>query len=195
LSIHYHATTDRATLVNLSNHAYWNLAGDGAAQSALGHELTLPAGHYLPVDAGLIPTGEFRAVDGTVFDFRRSTRIDARIHDDDEQLVLGNGYDHCWVIARERSAAPRLIARLHDPGSGRVLEMLSNQPGIQFYSGNFLGGAGSAPGKCGRCYRAGDALALEAQMFPDAPNQPGFGSIRLGPGREYHNHIVFAFSA
>jgi len=193
LSIHYHATSDRATLVNLSNHAYWNLAGDGAGQTALGHELTLPAGHYLPVDAGLIPSGEFRAVAGTAFDFREPTRIDARIHDEDEQLVLGNGYDHCWVIARERSAEPRLVARLHDPGSGRVLDILSDQPGIQFYSGNFL--KGDVPGKRGRHYRAGDAVALEPQMFPDTPNQPAFGSIRLDPGHDYGHRIVFAFSA
>jgi len=193
LSIHYHATTDRATVVNLSNHAYWNLAGDSAARSALGHELTLPAGDYLPVDAGLIPSGAFRPVAGTAFDFREPVRIDARIHDDDEQLLIGHGYDHCWVIARERGGTVRPVARLYDPGSGRVLEIRSDQPGIQFYSGNFLGG--DVPGKHGRCYRAGDAVALEPQMFPDTPNQPAFDSIRLDPGQDYHCRIVFAFSA
>jgi len=193
LSIHYHAITDRTTIVNLSNHAYWNLAGSGAAHSALGHELTLYAGHYLPVDAGLIPTGELRAVAGTAFDFRAPVRIDARIHDHDEQLVFGHGYDHCWVIARERSPAPRLVARLYDPGSGRGLEMYSDQPGVQVYSGNFLNT--DVPGKHGQRYRPGGALALEAQMFPDTPNQPVFGSIRLDPGEEYLSRTVLKFTA
>jgi len=193
LSIRYHATTDRATVVNLSNHAYWNLAGNGVARPALSHQLTLFAEHYLPIDAGLIPSGEFRAVAGTAFDFRTPVRVDARIHDLDEQLAFGHGYDHCWVVARERRRAPCPVARLHDPDSGRVMDMSSDQPGVQFYSGNFLNPV--LPGKHGQRYRPGDAVALEAQMFPDTPNQPAFGSIRLDPGEDYLSRIVFAFAA
>lgn len=194
LSVDYRATTDRATIVNLSNHAYWNLAGEGDEAGAMGHLLTIPADHYLPTDGGAIPTGEMRAVDGGAFDFRRPAAIGARVRDAcDEQLRFGRGYDHNWVIERAVAAEPRLLARLEEPTCGRVMEVLSNQPGLQFYSGNFLDGTTS--GKAGRLYRMGDAVALEPQMFPDTPNRPDFGSLRLEPGETYRNIIVWRFSA
>jgi len=193
LSVHYRATTDRATIVNLSNHAYWNLAGEGALAGAMGHLLTIPADHYLPTDANAIPTGELRAVDGTPFDFRIATPVGARVREAvDQQIAFGRGYDHNWVVSRTRSAEVRLLARVEEPVSGRVLEVLSDQPGVQFYSGNFLDG--TTAGKSGRLYRMGDAIVLEPQMFPDTPNQPAFGSVRLEPGQEYHNRILFRFS-
>ena len=193
LSVEYAATTDAPTLVNLSSHAYWNLAGEGSAAGAMDHILTIPADHFLPTDEGAIPTGEFRAVEGTAFDFRRPTRIGDRVRDAaDAQIRFGRGYDHNWVIDREVAAAPRLLARLEDPDSGRVLDILSNQPGLQFYSGNFLDG--TTAGKSNRLYRMGDMVALEPQMFPDTPNRPEFGSVRLDPGETYRNRIVWRFS-
>ncbi len=193
LSVEYVATTDKPTVVNLSNHAYWNLAGEGAPEGAMGHVLTIPADHYLPTDDGAIPTGVFQPVDGTAFDFRRPVAVGARVRSgSDPQILYGKGYDHNWVVARTPSPAPRLLARVEEPESGRVLEVLSNQPGIQFYSGNFLDG--TVVGKSGRLYRQGDALVLEPQMFPDTPNQPSFGSVRLDPGETYRNEIIFRFS-
>jgi aldose 1-epimerase len=193
LSVAYGAVTDRPTLVNLSNHAYWNLEGEGSAEGAMGHILAIPAAHYLPTDAGAIPTGEFRSVESTAFDFREPMAVGARVRDArDLQLVHGRGYDHNWVIARELAPTPRLLARLEAPRSGRVLELFSNQPGLQFYSGNFLDGTTS--GKAGRSYRMGDAIVLEPQMFPDTPNRPEFGSIRLDPGESYRNLIRYRFT-
>jgi aldose 1-epimerase len=193
LSVDYAATTDRSTLVNLSNHAYWNLAGEGAAGGAMGHRLTIPAEYYLPTDAAAIPTGAFRPVEGTPFDFRTPTPVGTRVRDgSDEQIVFGRGYDHNMVIARAPSRTPRLLARLEEPESGRVMEVLSNQPGLQVYSGNFLDA--STAGKAGRLYRQGDAVVLEPQMFPDTPNRPEFGSLRLDPGETYRNVIVWRFS-
>lgn len=193
LSVDYRAATDRPTVVNLSNHTYWNLGGEGSAAGVMGHVLTLPAAHYTPVDADLIPTGEFRRVQGTVFDFRQPTAIGERVRDArDQQIVFGHGYDHNWVVSRTAAAGARLMARVEDLASGRVLEVLSNQPGIQFYSGNFLDG--TTVGKSGQLYRQGDALALEPQMFPDTPNRPEFGSVRLDPGQTYRNLIVFRLS-
>jgi aldose 1-epimerase len=193
LSVEYLATTDRPTLCNLSNHAYWNLAGEGLVEGAMGHRLAIPAEYYLPTDATAIPTGEFRPVAGTAFDFREPAVVGARVRDaSDEQIVFGRGYDHNWVVAREVSAAARLLARVEEPGSGRVMEILSNQPGLQVYSGNFLDGTTS--GKAGRLYRMGDAIVLEPQMFPDTPNHPEFGSIRLEPGETYRNLILWRFS-
>jgi aldose 1-epimerase len=194
LSVEYRATTDRTTIVGLSNHAYWNLAGEGSADGALGHLLTIPAGHYLPTDASAIPTGEIRPVDDTAFDFRQPIPIGARVRDAaEEQIRLGHGYDHNWVVTRDVSSEPRLLARVEDPRSGRVMRIFSNQPGIQFYSGNFLDG--TSAGKAGRSYRMGDGIALEPQMFPDTPNRPEFGSVRLEPGQTYRNLIVWRFSA
>lgn len=193
LSVDYRATTDRPTIVNLSNHTYWNLSGEGSANGAMGERLTIPAEAYSPTDATAIPTGEFRAVAGTAFDFRTPRVIGDRVRDaTDPQLRYGRGYDHNWVVSRTRTAAPRLMARVEDPASGRVLEILSDQPGIQFYSGNFLDG--TIVGKAGHLYREGDAIVLEPQMFPDTPNHPEFGSVRLAPGQTYANRIVFRFS-
>ncbi len=193
LAITYRAATDRPTLVNLTNHAYWNLAGEGAAASALDHVLTIPAEHFLPTDAAAIPTGDFAPVSGTPFDFREPCVIGARVRDTgDDQIRIGHGYDHTWVIARTRASAPRLLARLAHPPSGRTLTVHSTEPGVQFYSGNFLGGG--LIGKRGQAYRRGDGVALEPQMFPDTPNRPAFGSIRLEPGEVYEHRLVFAFT-
>ncbi|HWT12546.1 MAG TPA: aldose epimerase family protein [Allosphingosinicella sp.] len=193
LSVEYRATTDRTTLVNLTNHAYWNLGGEGSSRGAMDHLLTIPADHYSPTDAGAIPSGEFRPVEGTVFDFRRPTPVGKRVRDaSDQQIAFGRGYDHNWVVAREVSREPRLVARVEDPHSGRVMHVLSNQPGVQFYSGNFLDA--TTTGKAGRIYRMGDAIVLEPQMFPDTPNRPEFGSVRLEPGQTYRNLIQFRFS-
>lgn len=193
LSVEYLATTDVPTLVNLSHHAYWALGGEGADEGAMGHLLMIPADHYLPTDETAIPTGEFRPVAGTPFDFRTPTPIGARVRDaGDEQLRFGRGYDHNWVISRTPHDQVQLLARVMDPESGRILDVLSNQPGLQFYSGNFLDG--SIAGKSGRLYRMGDAIALEPQMFPDTPNRPTFGSLRLAPGDTYRNIITWRFS-
>ena len=193
LSVEYLAATDRPTLVNLSNHAYWNLAGEGSDRGAMGHLLTIAADHYLPTDAGSIPTGEIRPVEGTPFDFRRPTLIEARLRDgSDEQIRIGRGYDHNWVAAPAVADEPRPVARLEDPVSGRCMVMSSNQRGLQFYSGNFLDGTSS--GKSRRLYRMGDAVVLEPQMFPDTPNRPDFGSIRLDAADTYRNFISWRFS-
>lgn len=190
LHIDYRAHTDAPTIVNITNHAYWNLAGEGTG-SAMAHRLQILADQYLPVDAGAIPTGEIRAVAGTAFDFREPTPIEARLRDSDEQLRMGHGYDHNWVL--QPGTGCRLVARLEGPASGRWLEVHSDQPGLQFYSGNFLDGSSS--GKSGRLYRMGDAVALEPQRFPDTPNQPAFGSARLGPGEVYEHRIMLRFGA
>jgi aldose 1-epimerase len=156
--------------------------------------LTIPADHFLPTDANAIPTGERRPVAGTPFDFRQPAMIGARVRDgSDEQIRIGAGYDHNWVVAAQRSTEPRLIAQLAHPATGRTLAVLSTEPGVQFYSGNFLNG--SMIGKAGQCYRMGDGIALEPQMFPDTPNQPEFGSIRLAPGDGYRHRIIFRFGA
>lgn len=193
LTIEYRATTDRATVVNLSNHAYWNLAGEGSAVGAMGHVLTIPAETYTPVDATLIPTGEFRPVAGTVFDFRTPRAIGDRVRDaNDPQIVFGRGYDHNWVISRTPPPGLQLMAKVEEPVSGRGFELWSNQPGVQFYSGNFLDGTTS--GKARRIYREGDAIVLEPQTFPDTVNRPGFGSARLEPGQTYRNTMTYKLS-
>ena len=193
LTVDYRATTDSPTIVNISNHAYWNLAGEASGQSILDQFLTIPAEAYTPVDETQIPTGELRPVAGTPFDFRKPKPIGRDIRDgQDAQLLVGKGYDHNWVIGRGPAAAPRLVARVEDPATGRVMEILSNQPGLQFYSGNFLDG--SFTGKHGHIYRQGDGLALEPQLFPDTPNRPEFGSARLDPGQTYENHIIYRFA-
>ena len=192
LTVRYDATTDAPTMINLSNHAYWNLGGEGSADGAMNHKLNIHAGHFLPVDAGLIPTGERRNVGGTLFDFREPAVIGTYVRDaSDEQIGFGHGYDHNWIISEQASAEPRPVAHLEDPNSGRTMTLLSNQPGLQFYSGNFFDGTTS--GKAGKPYRRGDAIALEPQQFPDAPNQPSFPSIRLNPGERYSNIIIWRF--
>jgi aldose 1-epimerase len=191
LSIRYGATTDRPTIVNLSNHTYWNLAGEGSG-SVMDERLTIAADAFLPIDATSIPTGEVRKVAGTPFDFRTAKPIGRDIRTADPQLLNGRGYDHNWVVSRTPASAPRMVARVEDPHSGRVLTLSSDQPGLQFYSGNFLDG--TTVGTGGHVYRQGDAFVLEPQLYPDTPNQPAFGSARLDPGHEYRNLIVYRFT-
>jgi aldose 1-epimerase len=191
LSIDYRASTDKTTIVNLSNHAYWNLSGEGSG-SVMEHRLTIAGDAYLPVDAGSIPTGEIRKVAGTPFDFRQAKPIGRDIRTNDAQLLNGHGYDHNWVISKDEAAAPRTVARVEDPASGRVLTLKSSKPGLQFYSGNFLDG--TTVGNGGHVYRQGDAFVLEPQLYPDTPNQASFGSARLEPGHEYRNLIVYEFT-
>jgi aldose 1-epimerase len=191
LSIDYRATTDKTTIVNLSNHAYWNLSGEGSG-SVMDERLTIAGDAYLPVDAGSIPTGQIRKVDGTPFDFRQAKPIGRDIRTNDPQLLNGRGYDHNWVISRDEASAPRMVARVEDPASGRVMTLKSAKPGLQFYSGNFLDG--TTVGTGGHVYRQGDAFVLEPQLYPDTPNQASFGSARLEPGHEYRNLIVYEFT-
>ena len=193
VTLEYRATTDQPTIVNLSNHTYFNLAGEGSPEGVMCQLLTLPAAEYTPVDSTLIPTGEIRAVQGSVFDFRQPKPIGRDVRDGrDEQIRFGRGFDHNWVISRAVSKEVRQVAKVEDPVTGRVLEILSNQPGVQFYSGNFLDG--TVPGKLGHTYRQGDAFALEPQLFPDTPNRAAFGSARLDPGQTYFSKIVYRFS-
>lgn len=192
LRIDYRATTDAPTIVNLTNHALFNLAGERARCDVLAHRLTLHAIHYTPVDATLIPTGERAAVAGTPFDFREPHAIGARIRDArDPQVGIGRGYDHNFIVDGAAGTL-RPAARLEDPVSGRAMEMHVTAPGIQFYSGNFLDG--TVAGKQGRLYRQSDGVALEPQTFPDSPNRPDFPSPRLDPGMEYVNTMVLRFS-
>lgn len=191
--IDYSATTDAPTIVNLSNHTYWNLNGEGSPSGAMNEILAIPATTFTPTDATSIPTGQLEPVAGTPFDFRTPAVIGTRVRDGrDTQIRFGRGYDHNWVISRMRPRGLQLMARLTDPLSGRVMEVRSNQPGLQFYSGNFLDG--TIVGKSGHIYREGDAVVLEAQAFPDTPNHPSFGSIRLDPGQSYQSHIVYRFT-
>jgi aldose 1-epimerase len=188
LRLEYTATTDKDTVLNLTQHSYFNLAGKG---DILNHEVEMPASKFTPVDSTLIPIGELRSVEGTPFDFRKATAIGARIKQQDEQLKFGNGYDHNYVIDKPMGELG-LCARVYEPTSGRVLEVLSTEPGLQFYSGNFLDG--SNKGKGGRVYQFRNAFCMEPQHYPDSPNQPNFPSVVLKPGQTYKNTIVFKFS-
>jgi aldose 1-epimerase len=188
LKIEYSATTDKNTVVNLTNHSYFNLAGTG---TILEHELTLFASRFTPVDAGLIPTGELRAVKGTSFDFSKSTAIGARIgQKEDEQIKLGNGYDHNFVLDGSKGGKLALAAKVFEPTTGRGLEVWTTEPGVQFYTGNFLDGISKGKGKT---YERRSEFCLETQHFPDSPNQKGFPSTVLHPGGKYSSETIYKF--
>lgn len=190
--IDYAATTDEPTVVNLTNHTYYNLAGEGSGD-VLDHELALTASRFTPTDAGLIPTGELAEVAGTPFDFRRAKPVGRDIRVSHEQLVTAKGFDHNWVLDKGITRRPEHFATLRDPESGRTLKVATTEPGVQFYSGNFLDGTLTGPS--GRIYRQGDGLCLETQHFPDSPNQPKFPSTVLRPGETYRSSTVHSFSA
>jgi aldose 1-epimerase len=192
LKIDYQATTDKDTVLNLTNHSYFNLAGEGNGD-ILDHVLTLHAKQFTPVDQTLIPTGEVRDVAGTPLDFTNATAIGKRINDGYEQLIFGKGYDHNWVLASGGAKGLTPAAEAYDPKSGRRLEVLTTEPGVQFYSGNFLDGA--AKGKGNKAYGQRAAFCLETQHFPDSPNHPNFPSTLLKPNSVFHSQTVFRFSA
>jgi aldose 1-epimerase len=199
IRITYEATNQSSTLstvVNLTNHAYWNLKGEGTG-TILDHNLALNSSTYTPVDETLIPTGEFRNVQGSPFDFTKSTAIGARIHDDDEQILIGQGYDHNFVLDRPNPNDTSLILAAHvqEPSTHRILDILTTEPGIQFYSGNFLDG--TLVGPSGHTYRQTDGFALETQHYPDSPNHqgdPDWPSTVLGPGQTYDSMTIYKFS-
>ena len=190
LEVVYRAITDAPTVVNLTQHSYFNLLGEGRG-SILDHMLMLNASHYTPVNERLIPTGELAPVEGTPMDFTSPVKIGERVNDEFEQLKFGIGYDHNWVLD-EGGEGLTLAARLYCEESGRKLEVLTTEPGIQFYCGNFLDG--TLTGKSGASYEHRHGLCLETQHFPDSPNQPGFPSTVLNPGEEYYSKTVFKFS-
>jgi aldose 1-epimerase len=194
LGIVFEASTDKPTIVNMTNHAIFDLSGEGSPNGAMGHKLTIPAKAYTPVNEHLIPTGERRAVAGTVFDFRQPRVIAQGLRDGrDQQIVFGRGYDHNFALDKGVTATPQLAARLTDAASGRTLDVLTTEPGVQFYTGNFLDG--TLIGKKGHVYRMGDGIALEPQKFPDAPNHPDFVSARVDPGKPYRHAMVYRVSA
>jgi len=192
LTIAYSASTDKDTVVNLTNHSYFNLAGQGNGD-ILSHELMIKGEHITAVDDTLIPTGELRPVKGTPFDFTHATAIGARINQDDPQLKVGKGYDHNWVLSDQGSHSPVLVAEAYEPKSGRVLQVLTTEPGVQFYSGNFLDG--TITGKGSKVYNHRYGFCLETQHFPDSPNHPKFPSTTLKPGQTYSTTTIFKFSS
>ncbi|MFJ8943619.1 aldose epimerase family protein [Streptomyces sp. NPDC102395] len=188
--IDYEATTDKATVVNLTNHVYWNLAGESSG-TVYDHELEIDAARYTPVDSGLIPTGELARVAGTPFDFRRAKAVGEDIRVAHQQLLYGQGLDHNWVLDKGITSRPAPVATLRDPSSGRTLTISTTEPGLQFYSGNFLDG--TLVGSGGTVYRQGDGMCLETQHFPDSPNKPNFPSTVLRPGQTYRSTTVHSF--
>ena len=191
LKIYYEATTDKPTVVNLTNHSYFNLSGN-TKRDALGHTLTLKASKFIPVDGGLIPTGEIKSVSGTPFDFLTPAVIGARINDDHPQIKIGRGYDHCYVFDKPLGSYAH-VGTLYDSTSGRQMDVFTSEPGTQVYSGNFLDG--SVTGKFNTVYQQRYAICLETQHFPDSPNQPSFPSVELKPGETYKSRTTYQFSA
>lgn len=191
LSIDYHATTDKKTIINLTNHTYFNLTGN-TKRDILDHQVTIYADRFIPVDNTLIPTGELASVEGTPFDFRRGMTIGEKINAEDEQITFGGGYDHCWVINRPKNSDELVFAaKVVEPTSGRKLEVYTTEPGIQFYTGNFLDGTLTGIG--GVVYEKRFGLCLETEHFPDSPNQPNFPTVTLEPGSSYATRTIYKF--